>query len=141
MGTPIKPDEIKRGDRIRKTIEYVAAGDGRVGGLDDHSYELIERCVPLLTKAGWYKAESSGALIFLRLDEEGHWYDINGYRVPANVMQQDYRNLVLMREEGELVLEVLKSVSVEYNKYNATTLEEDMVLVGLNYNVEYEIKN
>lgn len=136
MATPIEYQDIKPGDRVRQITEYTVPLTLNGDPKNEYSYELVERYVPLPTKAGWYKTESKGVRRFLTLDEESRWYDINGYGVPANVVQQTYQNLVLMRKEGELVEEVLKEVRTEYQKYNATTLEQDLIVVGRTYNIE-----
>ncbi|MBC7594562.1 MAG: hypothetical protein H7288_11595 [Kineosporiaceae bacterium] len=55
-GVPIKREDIKAGDKVRRTIvfEYTAAEDLHGSTPDGYTYELIERPVVLPTEPGVY---------------------------------------------------------------------------------------
>lgn len=55
MPTPIKREDIRKGDRISVTDVYIAEEDGGAGLMQgDVEYTLIERPVEMPTEPGWY---------------------------------------------------------------------------------------
>jgi len=81
MSTPIKREDIRKGDRVRRTVvnEYVAGADHRESGAPSESYELIERAIMLPTEPGHY---IDGNEAWAYLAEDGTWNDVNDTNLP-----------------------------------------------------------
>jgi len=105
VNTPIKREDIRKGDVIVQRYEFTALVDFEDAGPDSATYELIERPVTLPTEPGVYLDAESGAwrlfegrgLISLE-EKEG---DYNPDR---------YTPFTLLRPVAEVAAEVLAAL-------------------------------
>ena len=81
MSTPIKREDIRKGDRIRIKNEFTSDRDYGINPNDNATYELIERPMVLPTAPGYYESEffpvagsDSKSYSPYRLDAYGEWH-------------------------------------------------------------------
>lgn len=92
VGTPIKREDIKAGDRIRRSVvsEYTAARDGEPLREDQpYEYILLERPVTMPTENGLYVhsgAPLGACPIILRL-RDGKWECLTAERTPSDAAE------------------------------------------------------
>lgn len=106
MNTPIKREDIRKGDRIRSTYEYTAEYDNKGLSGGALTYELIERPVQLPTEPGVY-ADKDGDI--WRLDGDGLWR-ITDFKATHT---ETHAPFTLLRPVAEVAAEVLADVKAE----------------------------
>lgn len=115
MSTPVKREDIRKGDRIRSTFteEFTAKSD-TVAHETGFTYELIERPVVLPNVPGVYTDKDGDAW---RLDEDGLWRitDCNDDNIHL------YAPFTLLRPVAEVAAEVLGAVLHDYTTATSFT--------------------
>ncbi|TFD80686.1 hypothetical protein E3T54_02790 [Cryobacterium sp. Sr8] len=98
MNTPIKREDIRKGDRVRAIAEYTATVDSApIYPHLDVTYELIERPVQLPTEPGFY------------LDRDGEVWNLEPSK-GAGYLRPEYAPFTLLRPVAEVAAEVLRDV-------------------------------
>ena len=110
MNTPIKREDIRKGDRIKltRTDEFTATHDGPdMLAASDHTYELIERPVTLPTVPGVY------------LDKQGDVWRLKASRFLCLSIEgfddapNEYAPFTLLRPVAEVAAEVLDELDLD----------------------------
>ncbi|MEC5149191.1 hypothetical protein [Cryobacterium sp. GrIS_2_6] len=105
MSTPIKREDIRKGDKVREIREYTATCDQFVEAYPGNTYELINRPAELPTEYGLYQI-SNGMVLDL---------SIMGWRSP-NLMHymeteaSQSESFTLLRPVAEVAAEVIADV-------------------------------
>jgi len=135
----IEPGEIRKGDRIRRTVimEYTANASAApdVTAEQGHTFELIERPVPLPTRPGWYVGydKLAGRPLPVLVDSAGRiLHPIVGDRIGN---PERFGPYTYLRDEAEVAAEALGAVHFDVNTYSALTFNQTIKAVAARYGV------